>query len=212
MRIEAKNLGKKFGRNWIFRGLNLAFTTGKPVAILGANGSGKSTLMSILAGQLLPTEGRVTYYDDDSQPIAPEKQFARLNWVAPYIELVEEMTLRELLRFHIAFRPLTASVTEIMQWLHLEAAADREIRHFSSGMKQRLRLGLAFYDQTASVLLLDEPTANLDAHYTEWYRQEVQRLVSERLIVVASNLSIEYQNLTTQKILLTEIRKPKDID
>lgn len=212
MRIEVENLGKKFGRNWIFRGINLSLRTGEPVAILGANGSGKSTLMHILSGQLLPTEGTVSYYDDNDQLVPPEKQFAYINWVAPYIELIEEMTLHELLRFHTAFRPLSGTATEIMQGLDLQKAAKREIRHFSSGMKQRLRLGLAFYDCTASVLLLDEPSANLDVYYTNWYRNQLQSIAREKLIVIASNLEVEYQNLTKRNFSLSKIRKPTDID
>lgn len=207
MIVEAKGLGKKFGRTWVFRNINCTFQTGQSVAILGANGAGKSTLMRILAGQMLPTEGKVVFSDPAGKIIPAEEQFQYLVWVAPYIELIEEMTLEELLDFHVSFRPLNCSKKECIRRLHLQAAAKRQIRYFSSGMKQRLRLGLAFYDKNASVMLLDEPTSNLDAHYVAWYRKEIETVCQEKLVIIASNVSQEYENIIKHEFFIPEIRK-----
>jgi ABC-type multidrug transport system ATPase subunit len=156
--IDANGLGKRFQRDWIFRGLTRTFRPGSATAVLGPNGAGKSTLLNTFSGQLLPTEGTLTY-SLAGRALAVEDVPRHLAYAAPYLELLEEMTLMELLRFHTQFKPLQAgvSIERLVGVMYLEEARQRLIREFSSGMKQRLKLGLALYAE-APLLLLDEPT------------------------------------------------------
>ncbi|MGF1534477.1 MAG: ATP-binding cassette domain-containing protein [Bernardetiaceae bacterium] len=199
MNISLENVGKKFGRLWVFRAIHATFSTGVPTAVLGGNGSGKSTLLRLIAGQMLPSEGEIRH---GKLPI--EDWFAGLCWVSPTLELIEEMTLKELLHFHRSFRSLSLSTPEIIEGLDLQTATHKQIRYFSSGMKQRLRLGLAFYDAQANVLLLDEPTTNLDKHYVNWYRRMLEEQSHNRLIIIASNVPEEYEEIAQQKIFLNK--------
>jgi ABC-type multidrug transport system ATPase subunit len=193
MRLDAQNLGRRYGRQWIFRQLSHDFLPGTSTAILGPNGAGKSTLLSILAGQLLPSEGQVAY-SLAGQPVAVAEVPRQLAYCAPYLELPEDFTLLELLAFHTRLKPLRAgmSVASLVDIMYLHKARHQAVRTFSSGMKQRLKLGLALY-AAAPLLLLDEPTTNLDAQGAAWYLEHVARVRDpSRLVVVSSNVPAEY--------------------
>ncbi len=201
MILETENLGKNFGRNRIFRDLSFRVDRHTPTVILGGNGSGKSTLLRILAGQMLPSEGKVTY-QKKGKLITEDNLFRHIVWVSPAIETIEEMTLKELLRFHASFRTLTISERDFLDHLQFTKVRNRQIRHFSSGMKQRLQLGLAFYDSWADLIFLDEPTMNLDDFYTDWYHNEMVKQLDKRTVIIASNQKKEYEDFVKQKIFV----------
>ena len=193
IRLDAQNLGRRYGRQWIFRQLSHDFQPGSATAILGPNGAGKSTLLSILAGQLLPSEGQVAYALA-GQPMPVAEVPRHLAYCAPYLELPEDFTLLELLAFHTRLKPLRPgmSIPDLVDIMYLHKARHQAVRTFSSGMKQRLKLGLALY-AAAPLLLLDEPTTNLDAQGTAWYLEHVARVRDAgRLVVVSSNVPAEY--------------------
>jgi ABC-type multidrug transport system ATPase subunit len=194
MRLDAQNLGRRYGRQWIFRHLSYAFEPGSATAILGPNGAGKSTLLSILAGQLLPSEGTVRYESAlGGNPLPVAEVPRQLAYCAPYLELPEDFTLLELLAFHTRLKPLRPgmSTADLVDIMYLQKARHQPVRTFSSGMKQRLKLGLALYAATP-LLLLDEPTTNLDAQGAAWYLEHVARVRDSRLVVVSSNVPAEY--------------------
>jgi ABC-type multidrug transport system ATPase subunit len=192
MHIRVSTLGKKFQREWIFRDFTLTFRQGEAYALLGPNGSGKTTLMQILSGLLPPTKGTVAYLKDE-QTIDAEKHYLYQSIVAPYQEVIEEFTLQELLDFHFALKPPLPSLNteDILQAMYLEQARHKYIRQFSSGMKQRLKLGLAFYSDSP-IIFLDEPCSNLDARGIQWYQQEVKKVLPQSIVIVCSNQPYEY--------------------
>jgi len=196
-RIFTENLGKKFNYEWIFRNLSFQFHFGEAYAIVGNNGSGKSTLLQVLAGALPASEGKI-WYETEGKKIAEENFYQHLAWASPYLELIEEMTLTEQIRFHFRMKPmlsLLGSAENLIEILHLERSRHKYIKNFSSGMKQRLKLGLAFYTDTP-LLLLDEPTSNLDAQNIAWYKDEISKQLGKRLLIVASNQPEEYEFCT----------------
>jgi ABC-type multidrug transport system ATPase subunit len=201
--LSLDRLGKKFDREWIFRDLTLHLRPGEPVAVTGPNGSGKSTLMQVLSGQMPASEGALTY-QLDGRRVEPDAVFRHLTFAAPYLELVEEFTLDELLRFHVRFKALRNGLTpnDFVELLELPQARHKSIRHFSSGMKQRLKLGLALYSE-ARLVLLDEPTANLDARGAAWYRRHVALLPPTVTLLIASNQPAEYDFCATVLDILT---------
>lgn len=193
MNITLQNLGRRYNREWIFRHLDCTFLLGKKYAVLGPNGSGKSTLLKVLSGSLALSEGEISYENSDAQPVPPEDVFQQLTIAAPYMELIEEFTLRELITFHFKFKPFLPGfdLEEVVQILQLEKAIDKEIRFFSSGMKQRVKLALACCS-SSSVILLDEPMSNLDAAGEEWYLSLIERTTQDRLLIIGSNQEKEY--------------------
>lgn len=167
---------------------------GKSYAITGTNGSGKSTLLQIIAGATLHSEGKIEYFTAvQNQIISAEDSYKQIAIAAPYLDLVEEMTATEFLTFHNNFKPFTTGFTEMLQAVGLQKAAEKQIRYYSSGMKQRLKLAQAFFSQT-SVLLLDEPTTNLDEEGIEVYKNLWAKHTTNRLVIVSSNDKTEYEN------------------
>jgi ABC-type multidrug transport system ATPase subunit len=193
MKIMLIDAGKRFNRDWIFRHLSYEFLPRKQYAITGPNGSGKSTLLQLIAGAIGISEGGIRYVASDSD-IPPDQAYRHLSLSAPYLDLIEEMTATEFLRFHHAFKPFIAglSVTEILSAVGLEAAADKQIRFFSSGMKQRIKLAQALFSDTP-VVLLDEPCTNLDADGVALYQQLIRQYGADRLVIISSNDPQEYE-------------------
>lgn len=189
MQISLTNCGKRFNREWIFRNLSFEFTAPKKYAVTGANGSGKSTLLQIIAGAVSNSEGTIRYAGNMVH--AGQDHYMHMAIAAPYLELIEEMTAMEFLAFHGAFKPLQLSNKDVLQAVNLEKAADKQIRYYSSGMKQRLKLAQAFFSKT-DVLLLDEPTTNLDADGIALYHSLIQQHTTGRLVIISSNDPQEY--------------------
>lgn len=192
MYIVLNNVGKRFNREWIFRYFNYTFESGKTYAVTGPNGSGKSTLLQVIAGAILYNEGTVEIKEVSAdEKITTDNFYKCITIAAPYLELIEEMTASEMLNFHHQFKTLSLSVKEILHVAGLENAAHKQLRYFSSGMKQRLKLAQAFFSCTP-VLLLDEPTTNLDADGIALYHQLIQNHSKNRLVIISSNDKQEY--------------------
>jgi ABC-type multidrug transport system ATPase subunit len=194
MQIHFTTASKRFNTEWIFSNLNFSFDTGQHYALIGNNGSGKSTLLQIIAGYIGLTKGQVNWVDNNGQSIDSSNIFQHISIAAPYLELVEEFTALEQIAFHQQFKPIQSKLNpiELLEKIGLKKAADKQIRNFSSGMKQRLKLALAIFDQ-APILLLDEPCSNLDREGIQTYHELMQAYAMHKLIIVASNDPQEYQ-------------------
>lgn len=191
MTISLVNAGKRFNREWIFRKLSYQFNSNTAYAITGPNGSGKSTLLQCIAASSALNEGSIelTLNNNESAiAVLPENYYQQLAICAPYLELIEEMTTIEFLQFHQQFKPLLnqISIPEIIQIIGLEKATNKQIRHFSSGMKQRLKLAQAIFTDTP-ILLLDEPCTNLDKEGYALYHQLINTYCNNKLVIICSN-------------------------
>jgi ABC-type multidrug transport system ATPase subunit len=192
MQITLENIGRRFNREWIFREINYTFNNKGSYAILGPNGSGKSTLLQVLNGSLVPSAGAISY-TRDGNAIEPENVFNYLSLAAPYLELIEEFTLNEMVDFHFRFKTFKPGIDKnvLNDILNLRGSQNKMIRYFSSGMKQRLKLALAFCADTP-MLMLDEPTSNLDTQGIDWYLNLVEKFSANRLTIICSNQEHEY--------------------
>jgi ABC-type multidrug transport system ATPase subunit len=190
--LQVTELGKRFGRQWLFQNVSVLMQYGKTYALIGNNGSGKSTLLQLIYGYQTPSKGKVNC-TIHGRAVAVAEVINYASYVAPYLDLPEELTLEEQLHFHFQFKPLRKgfSIDDVIKTTWLEESRHKKIKHFSSGMKQRVKLAQAFYAETP-LLFLDEPCTNLDAKGIAWYREQVQALQSTRLIVIASNQTFEY--------------------
>ncbi|MEJ7609904.1 MAG: ABC transporter ATP-binding protein [Ferruginibacter sp.] len=194
MKISLQNAGKRFNREWVFRRLDYTFLPGRSYAITGPNGSGKSTLLQIIGGGVMHSEGTIAYGNDDNTQnnIVGENAYRQISFAAPYLELIEEMTANEFLAFHARFKQFQKPFSEMLSVVGLSKAGDKQIRYFSSGMKQRLKLAQAFFSNT-SVLLLDEPLTNLDEEGISVYKKLWDEHAAGRLVIVSSNDTQEYE-------------------
>lgn len=187
MTIICYKAGKRFNRDWIFRNADLTFLPGRSYAITGSNGSGKSTLLQTLAGSMEVSEGKIEWRVNNTS-IDANNIFSFLTISAPYVEVIEEMSAAEFLQFHQQFKPLirNISISEILKLVGLEKAAKRQIRYYSSGMKQRVKLAQAIFSD-APLLLLDEPCTNLDIAGYELYHKLIKDYAKNKTIIVSSN-------------------------
>lgn len=193
MQINLQKIGKKFNREWVFKNIDFEILAGSKLSVLGSNGSGKSTLLQVISGILSASEGCVEYTVDD-KIIPVEEVFEYFSIASPYLELVEEMSLIEMIDFHFSFkrRLKNFSNDEIIQLLGLEKSRQKEIRNFSSGMKQRLKLALAILSDVPCVLL-DEPCSNLDRQGIAWYQELLSKYTLNRTLIICSNQEYEYE-------------------
>ena len=192
MKVNLEHIGRRFNRAWIFRDVNYVFETGGSYAILGANGAGKSTILQVISGSLSSSEGIISY-SKEGVFLNPEHVFEHISIVAPYLELIEEFTLRELFDFHFQFKKYRPGLdrSQLIELMDLKRSEHKAIKHFSSGMKQRVKLALAFCSET-EMILLDEPVSNLDQQGLEWYLSLVKEFSTDRILIICSNQIQEY--------------------
>jgi ABC-type multidrug transport system ATPase subunit len=201
MEVRLQNLGKKFLRRWVFQNLSEIIPTGRKCAIVGYNGSGKSTLLQIISGARVASSGAVLFQENGAQ-IPLDKVYQKISIAAPYIDLVEELTLQEFYHFHTQFKKMQHRIgyAEFKDVLAYEFRDDQPLKSFSSGMKQRVKLAITILSET-SLILLDEPCSNLDEQGRYWYQHLIEKYLAGRTLMIASNDPFEYE-MTDQSISL----------
>ena len=192
MHLSANNLQKRYTGNSIFSGLNIELPFGSKIAIIGPNGSGKTTLLQILTGFSLPTAGKVSY-QSNGNIIDADSWHSHISFCSPYQELIEEFSALEIVELHFNLKSLSPSLDKMsfLQLVSLEKERNKPIKFYSTGMKQRLKLGLAFCSETP-LLFLDEPTSNLDQFNFNWFQSMVNNYGQNRTVIISSNQPNEY--------------------
>ena len=206
MKLVLNNIGKKCPPDWIFKKIDFQFNEGQKYALIGPNGSGKSTLLKILSGHLTPSQGKLQpFFNVNLIPL--DQLYKYISFAAPYMDLIEEFTLAESVEFHAQFKPFRnkMKVRDFMEILKLQKSANKPLKFFSSGMKQRVKLGLALFSDVPLVLL-DEPTTNLDVEGADWYSEGISSLPKNTLLIVASNTPSDYESFD-HKLFLKDYKK-----
>ena len=207
MQITLEKISKKFNYEWIFKNVDYTFHSGQAYVLLGSNGSGKSTLMQIIGGNLLATSGSIKHIQE-TRVIPDDLLYRQVSISAPYLEVIEEFTLPEILEFHRKFKPFRNNLTDsqLIEITGLTKVRNKQIRYFSSGMKQRVKLTLAIMSDTA-VVLLDEPSSNLDKQGVEWYQQLVENNLADRIFIVCSNSQGHEYSFCTHQLQIGDYKK-----
>lgn len=185
MNLSLDNIGKRFKFHWIFRNVNIDIQAGQTIAVKGPNGSGKSTLLKIMSGFLSPSEGSLSYSEGDK---VIKDFYNKVTYAAPYIDLIGQMTLKEHIAFHSQFKSFKDGLhpDDVLRVMELEHAGDKQIKDFSSGMKQRVRLGISVISES-DLCILDEPSTNLDTKGFDWYKALIDTYQQGSALVIASN-------------------------
>ncbi len=206
MEVILNDIAKHFGREVVFQGVTLTLATGSRTAILGPNGSGKSTMLQVIGGALIPTKGTIEHHLNGSV-VPQDGVYRNVSIAAPYLGLYEDLSLRQTITFHARFKPLREGISPdvLARIAYLDHALEKTVLHFSSGMKQRLKLALAILSDTP-LLLLDEPASNLDAQAVEWYRDLLRQHVEGRTLLVASNRQAAEHELCTTSIEVSDFK------
>jgi len=201
MRIELKGIGKRFNRDWIFKEISANFKSEETIGLIGSNGSGKSTLLKIISAAELPTAGSLMYYSEQEAKLDLNEIHRNLSFAAPYMELPQQLNPVELFKFHKNFKSFQnkLQVDLFLELIGLSNATNKLIGNFSSGMKQRLKLGLAICCES-DVLLLDEPCSNLDSEGVSIYHKLMDDYANSRIVVIGSNEQEEELYRTSKTI------------
>ena len=182
--VHADKLTKRFGRQILFRDISFSLETGDSFFITGPNGSGKSTMLQIIAGIQKSTSG-IPVILKDKKNIPPEERFTHFGFSSPAVNPYDMLTAVENIRFaSSAARP--ERIEEMLQLYGLYPHRNKQVGVFSSGMKQRLRLIIAMID-SPGILLLDEPSSNLDSSGKDILFGQIEKLRSETAIIIATN-------------------------
>jgi len=200
MDIILDDIGKRYTTGWVFKNISHHLTQGQHLSITGTNGSGKSTLLQIIAGFLSYTKGEVTYKHEGKE-ISRDNIYKYCGISAAYTELDEELTVTEIFEHYKVFKKmLVTNSNAFLDLVDLKKEKNKRIAQFSSGMKQRLNLGLALVMDTP-LLLLDEPTSFLDKGRKAWYAEMVQAYALNKILVIASNDDFDIQTCTANIFL-----------
>jgi ABC-type multidrug transport system ATPase subunit len=208
LEINLERVSKRFQYEWIFRDLTLSISKGSKLAITGSNGSGKSTLLKCISGLIPFTSGKSSY-TFLHQSIDLEQIYRHIGYSAPYMELPEEFSLAELITFHFKFKTPSIDPSEMADLMYLNEHRHKPISQFSSGMRQRLKLGLSLFSE-APLLMFDEPTSNLDEKGISWYKEMISLYARKKTILVCSNDPKEY-SFCDDVLCMEDFKQPQKL-
>lgn len=184
-----EEVGKRFGNRAVLAGVTGSLSPGRVVVVTGPNGSGKSTFLNILSGLLRPSRGAVRYLEDGVE-LPRRRWFSKLGVAAPDMAVYDELSALENLRLFARLRGMRADDERLGALLGDLGLPGREHRRpvgtYSSGMRQRVKLAQAVLHSPA-VLLLDEPSSNLDAAGHDVVASLVGRFRTDSAVAVATN-------------------------
>ncbi|MEL6389398.1 MAG: ATP-binding cassette domain-containing protein [Bacteroidota bacterium] len=196
-RIQLERLSKRYTAHWIVKNLTHEFTAGTIHGVMGANGSGKSTLLKMISGFLSPTAGSITY-STGGRTIDRDEIYRHVSFWAPYLSLVGDLTVREMINYVGKFKGLrTSTLTAFLDRIEWPISANAQIKSLSSGQNQRLGLGLVVLS-TSSILLLDEPSSFLDETSKTWMHDLIDENTTGRILIIASNDPSDLISTTAQ--------------
>ncbi len=188
-KIILHDVSKKYTGKSILKNIHLELSLGEGyIAFVGENGSGKSTMLKIISGIIQPDKGEIKYFNVNNEAINTYELYENIAFVAPYIQTYEWLNIKESIDFHFSFKRLHSAIKkkDILSLLQLTDHIDKPVHYFSSGMKQKMRLGFALFSDTP-FLFLDEPLSNLDEKNSEWFFENLKAFSNNRLVIFASN-------------------------
>ena len=220
--IEIQKVCKSYGKKEVLKDFSIKTESGKIIGILGQNGCGKSTLLSVLAGIVPCKSGSFIY---KSVNLLKDKNASRkiIAYVPQELSLIEELSARDNLNFWYKKDELEKSLSSgFLKSLGINEFLDVPVKKMSGGMKKRLSLGCAIYNNP-EILLLDEPTASLDLFCKETIYKylkeftgtggtaliathEIQEIeLCDTCFIIKDGASVEYKKGRDAKSILKEI-------
>jgi Cu-processing system ATP-binding protein len=203
--IATSGLTKRFGRQQVLRGVDLALKSGRVTAILGPNGAGKSTIIKILLGLVRADGGTVTV---DGETVAADPGYrTRLGYMPQQARFPENLTGREVVHL---LRDLRSDAVpeddELFEAFALPPELDKPIRTLSGGTRQKLNAAVAFMFRP-SLLILDEPTAGLDPVASGVLKAKILRArQAGTSVILTSHVLSELEDLVDDVVFLLDGR------
>jgi len=213
--IEIKGLTKKFGDFTAVDHLDLTINTGEFFGLLGPNGAGKTTTISMLSTVLLPTEGQLFI---DGQPLNRKAMAAKrkLSVITQEYSMRQDMTMDEVMEYqgrlyYIPRKIIKQRSEELLEFTGLAEFRKRTVRHLSGGMKRKLMICRALLAEP-EILLLDEPTAGMDALSRRQMWNLLRQLNSKDMTIVLTTHYIEEAQALCDRVALINRGKLQKLD
>ena len=206
MKIEVKNLSKKFNNTLAVNNLNFVIEKNKTVGLLGPNGCGKTTTIGMMLGLIKPTMGQVFIDGKDINKIDKYTILGEINFASPYIELPKKLTVKENLEIYARLygvKNFKDRISQISKDLELNRFLNKKTGELSSGQKNRVSLAKSLINNP-KILFLDEPTASLDPDIGDFVRAYIENYKSKRdiTILLASHNMNEVERLCDSIIMM----------
>ena len=182
----------------------MSFSLGKGVTgLLGANGAGKTTLLRMMVGLLSPTSGEINY---DGIPVKSEEYRNVLGYLPQDFGYYPEFSGKEFLMYFCALKGLDrkaakARTVELLKLVGLEDVAGKKVKKYSGGMKQRLGIAQALINRP-EVLVLDEPTAGLDPKERVRFRELIEKIGKEAIVLLSTHIVSDVENIADRIIMM----------
>ena len=208
MKLEVKNLEKKFKDFIAVNNVNFCIKEGQTLGVLGPNGCGKTTTIGMLLGLIKPSNGKIFINDENFENLNREKILSKFNFASPYVELPKKLTVKENLEIYgrlYGVKDLNKRILEISGDLNLGFFLNKKTGELSSGQKNRVSLAKSLINNP-KILFLDEPTASLDPDIGDFVRKYIEEYKSKNKvsILLASHNMKEVERLCDQVIMMKE--------
>ena len=208
MKLEVKNLKKKFKDFTAVKNINFYIDEGQTLGVLGPNGCGKTTTIGMLLGLIKPSSGEILIDGENFENLNREKILSQFNFASPYVELPKKLTVKENLEIYgrlYSVKNLTRRIHEISDDLNLSLFLNKKTGELSSGQKNRVSLAKSLIN-SPKILFLDEPTASLDPDIGDFVRNYIENYKSKNKIsiLLASHNMNEVERLCNQVIMMKE--------
>ena len=208
MKLEVKNLEKKFKNFTAVKNINFHIDSGQTLGVLGPNGCGKTTTIGMLLGLIKPSNGKILINDENFENLNREKILSQFNFASPYVELPKKLTVKENLEIYgrlYGVKDLTRRIQEVSNDLNLSIFLNKKTGELSSGQKNRVSLAKSLINNP-KILFLDEPTASLDPDIGDFVRNYIEDYKSKNKvsILLASHNMKEVERLCDQVIMMKE--------
>ncbi len=208
MKLEVKNLVKKFKGFTAVKNISFNINDGQTLGVLGPNGCGKTTTIGMLLGLIKPSNGEILINDENFEKLNREKILSQFNFASPYVELPKKLTVKENLEIYgrlYGVNNLTKRIQEISYDLNLDLFLNKKTGELSSGQKNRVSLAKSLIN-SPKILFLDEPTASLDPDIGDFVRKYIEDYKSKNKvsILLASHNMKEVERLCDQVIMMKE--------
>lgn len=200
--IDIRELTKRYGNNEVVSGFSLTVPEGESVALWGPNGAGKTTVVRSILG-LVSYEGEIRVAGRDARTQGKAVR-SLIGYVPQELSFYDDMPVVDLLDYSASLRRLdTARVDEVLELLDLDDHRKKRVRELSGGLKQRLGLASALLPDP-TILLLDEPTSNLDAHARDAALQLLESLRGSGRTLLVTSHHMEEVGMLVDRVIAME--------
>lgn len=202
MELKVDRITKQYGSKIAVDRMNLTLNKGV-TGLLGANGAGKTTLMRMMCGILTPTSGEITY---DGNSVTSEEYRNVLGYLPQDFGYYPEFTGKDFLMYFSALKGLDKRAAkertdEILELVGLKEVAKEKIKKYSGGMKQRLGIGQALINRP-EILILDEPTAGLDPKERVRFRNLIEELGKESIVLLSTHIVSDIEHIAENIVMM----------